>query len=125
MLAKKKETEMRFSAPLWLAGFAAALGVAAVPAGCSSSTTGGAASNDAGKVSTPASEDAGTPVGAPCTTNADCPSGDECTTTVYAAGNPVYPTGVCVSTCTAADPSQGIAPCGGDSIPGEGLCEPA
>ncbi|MGO8994870.1 MAG: hypothetical protein ACLQVI_16265 [Polyangiaceae bacterium] len=106
-------------------GFAATgliLGIAGWAAvGCSSPTHG--AGSDAGN--SPPSEDAGALVGAPCETNADCPSGAECSNVVYGAATPLYPTAICVAPCSPPPASEGIGACGGDSVPGAGLCQPA
>jgi hypothetical protein len=90
--------------------------------GCSSSTAGAA---DAGAPPETSGGDAGAPVGAQCASSSDCPSGEQCSNAVYSAGNPIYPTPICVAPCTAqASTSQGLASCGSASLPGAGLCEP-
>ena len=106
-----------------LAAFAAivtgvGLGAGLGTAGCSSSTS-GTAPFDAGGSGT-APPDGGPPVGAVCASDSDCPGG-QCSNTVFSAGNPIYPTPVCLASCPAA---SSIVGCGGQTLPGAGLCQP-
>ena len=110
---------MRSSPSFGLAAIALVAGMVGVAATECSSTpvsTGPGGAGDA--------IDAGVPVGGPCQSSSDCPAGAQCSNAVYAQGNPIYPTPICLSTCTPAPASEGIAECGARVVPGEGLCQP-